>query len=242
MLPEGVIRHTAAILGGRRRRAVADRARFRRACGSSRCTRTPASPLRSACRSGSPTLRFRSRSDSSRCGSCGIRPTSWAGRALAALGIAAGVLLWQRPELLLRRAGLAGHRGAHSCAAICGMPIFGLLGGCAVFLFLAQGDSPANAVIGSYDQLTSEGLAAIPLVHARRIPAGRRPRLGPPAAPVPRVLRMDAGRHRDRDGDAVRVLHGVHRRIGRHDPRARRTAAAGIARRRLPPERFRSAC
>src|SRR4029077_3660280 len=48
-------------------------------------------------------------------------------------------------------------------AAILGMPIFALLGGCAVILFLIQGDSPANAIIGSYDQLTSADLPAIPL-------------------------------------------------------------------------------
>jgi C4-dicarboxylate transporter, DctM subunit len=48
-------------------------------------------------------------------------------------------------------------------SAVCGMPIFGLLGGIAVFLFLAQGDSAATALIGSYDQLTSDGLAALPL-------------------------------------------------------------------------------
>lgn len=88
--------------------------------------------------------------------------SSWLGRAVAALGIAAGVLLWQRPELLN---GVSPWPGIAVIifSAICGMPIFGLLGGCAVFLFLAQGDSPANAVIGGYDQLTSEGLAAIPL-------------------------------------------------------------------------------
>ncbi len=87
---------------------------------------------------------------------------SWAGRALAVLGIGAGVLLWLRPELLNGAPAWPGI-AVIIFAAVCGMPIFGLLGGCAVFLFLAQGDSPANAVIGGYDQLTSEGLAAIPL-------------------------------------------------------------------------------
>ena len=43
------------------------------------------------------------------------------------------------------------------------MPIFALIGGAAVILFLVQGDSPANAIIGSYDQLTSTDLPAIPL-------------------------------------------------------------------------------
>ena len=48
-------------------------------------------------------------------------------------------------------------------AAILGMPIYALIGGAAVILFLVQGDSPANAIIGSYDQLTSTDLPAIPL-------------------------------------------------------------------------------
>jgi tripartite ATP-independent transporter DctM subunit len=91
---------------------------------------------------------------------------SWTGRALAAVGIAAGIWLYvqfgDRPEVL---AGTPIWPGVAVLilGAICGMPIFGLLGGCAVFLFLTQGDSPANAVIGSYDLLTSEGLAALPL-------------------------------------------------------------------------------
>jgi tripartite ATP-independent transporter DctM subunit len=85
-----------------------------------------------------------------------------AARAVAALGIVAGVALWQWPELL---DGVSAWPGivVLVAAAICGMPIFGLLGGAAVFLFLAQGDSPANAVIGSYGQLTSETLPALPL-------------------------------------------------------------------------------
>ena len=50
-----------------------------------------------------------------------------------------------------------------SGAAMLGMPIYALIGGAAVILFLIQGDSPANAIIGSYDQLTSTDLPAIPL-------------------------------------------------------------------------------
>lgn len=48
-------------------------------------------------------------------------------------------------------------------AAALGMPIFALFGGLAAVLFLVQGDSPANVVIGSYDQLTSTDLPAIVL-------------------------------------------------------------------------------
>ena len=84
------------------------------------------------------------------------------GRALAALGIVAGAWMSTHPELLLDQSGwpwiaiLVG-------AAILGMPIYAFIGGAAVILFLVQGDSPANAIIGSYDQLTSTDLPAIPL-------------------------------------------------------------------------------
>ena len=87
---------------------------------------------------------------------------SMKGRTLAALGIAAGAWFSTHPELLLDQSiwpwmvVLVG-------AAILGMPIFALIGGAAVILFLVQGDSPANAIIGSYDQLTSTDLPAIPL-------------------------------------------------------------------------------
>ncbi len=85
-----------------------------------------------------------------------------AGRAIAAAGIAAGWWLSQRPEILLDASPWP-WIGLLIAAAVLGMPIFALLGGCAVILFLIQGDSPANAVIGSYDQLTSTDLPAIPL-------------------------------------------------------------------------------
>ncbi|MFO7695354.1 MAG: TRAP transporter large permease subunit [Vicinamibacterales bacterium] len=83
-------------------------------------------------------------------------------RALAALGIVAGVWISRYPALL---DGVSAWPGIAVLilAAVLGMPIFALLGGAAVFLFLAQGDSPANAIIGSYDQLTSSDLPALPL-------------------------------------------------------------------------------
>ena len=85
-----------------------------------------------------------------------------AGRAMASAGIAAGAWISTHPELLLDQSGwpwLAVLVGA----AVLGMPIFALIGGAAVILFLVQGDQPANAIIGSYDQLTSNDLPAIPL-------------------------------------------------------------------------------
>lgn len=84
------------------------------------------------------------------------------GRGIAGLGIVTGAWISMHPELLFDQpawpwiAVLFG-------ATILGMPLYALIGGAAVILFLAQGDAPANAIIGSYDQLTSTDLPAIPL-------------------------------------------------------------------------------
>lgn len=83
-------------------------------------------------------------------------------RAVAALGIVAGVWISQHPALIDGAPAWPGI-ALLILAAVAGMPIFALLGGAAVFLFLAQGDAPANAIIGSYDQLTSADLPALPL-------------------------------------------------------------------------------
>jgi len=90
---------------------------------------------------------------------CSSRP--W-GRVVATLGPLAGAWITLRPGVL---EGVPAWPGLAvlALAAVAGMPIFALLGGAAVLLFLAQGDSPANAVIGSYDQLTSADLPALPL-------------------------------------------------------------------------------
>jgi tripartite ATP-independent transporter DctM subunit len=84
------------------------------------------------------------------------------GRSLALLGIVAGAWISTHPQLLLDSPGWL-WLALLLAAAILGMPIFAVIGGAAVILFLIQGDSPANAIIGSYDQLTSTDLPAIPL-------------------------------------------------------------------------------
>ena len=84
------------------------------------------------------------------------------GRAIAALGIAIGIMTALRPEWF-HGIPVWPIVGILIAAAVCGMPIFGLLGGLGVFLFMAQGDDPANAIINSYGQLVSEGVRAIPL-------------------------------------------------------------------------------
>ena len=88
---------------------------------------------------------------------------SWWGRAIAAGGIVAGLLLNQHravlegqsvfPWLILILA-----------AGVLGAPIFTLLGGIALFASLVRGTPPAVLPLMAYQQLTtSPGIAAIPL-------------------------------------------------------------------------------
>jgi C4-dicarboxylate transporter DctM subunit len=87
---------------------------------------------------------------------------AWIGRAIAALGLVAGFWLAQHAEIL---------RGEPSwpwivvliAAGLIGAPIFSLLGGIAVFSFLVGGDGPVIMAIKAHEELTSPGLAAIPL-------------------------------------------------------------------------------
>jgi C4-dicarboxylate transporter DctM subunit len=88
---------------------------------------------------------------------------AWPGRTVAALGVV--VALW-----------IGAHRGALEglpawpgialvvAAAVLGAPIFVLLGGIALVLFLADGSAPIVLLIKAHEELTqSVGLAAIPL-------------------------------------------------------------------------------
>jgi tripartite ATP-independent transporter DctM subunit len=87
----------------------------------------------------------------------------WWGRAVAALGIVAGIVIHSRA------AAFEGNPmwpwiSLVVIAAVLGAPIFVLLGGIAVFASLAQGNTPVVLMIRAYEQLTtSTGLAAIPL-------------------------------------------------------------------------------
>jgi len=83
-------------------------------------------------------------------------------RAVAACGLMAGAWLARHPGFMLDTSPWP-WIGVLAAATVLGMPIFALLGGCAVILFLVQGDHPAVVIIGSYDQLTSTDLPAIPL-------------------------------------------------------------------------------
>ena len=119
-------------------------------------------------------------------------------------------------------------------AGVLGAPIFALLGGIALFASLSRGNPPAVLPLMAYQELTtSTGHRRHSAVHARRLPARGREIVGAAAARLPRLGRLGCRRHGHRRRDAVRVLHALHRRIGRHDPRARRPAAAGARRQRV---------
>lgn len=87
---------------------------------------------------------------------------AWPGRALAGLGIVAG--LWATGNL----DAISGLPAWPFVAlilvgAVLGTPIFAVLGGIALVLFLVQGSLPVVILIKANEQLTSETLAAIPL-------------------------------------------------------------------------------
>ena len=103
-----------------------------------------------------------------------------------------------------------------------------------------DGSRPVVPLIKAYEGADvavgqSRGDSAL---HAGRLPARRGQVVGAAAARVARAVRLGAGRHRGGGGDALRVLHAVHRRLRRHDPRARRAAAAGAAHGEGYRERF----
>ena len=130
-----------------------------------------------------------------------------------------------------------------SSPASLGAPIFALLGGIALFASLTSGNPPVVLPMMAYQELTtSTGIAAIPLFTL----AGFLLAEGKSSERLLRVFRalgrLGAGRHGGRRGDAVRVLHALHRRLGRHDSRAGRTAAAGARSATAIASGFRSAC
>ena len=87
----------------------------------------------------------------------------WAGRAIAALGLVAGIYLSMHLDLL-EGMSLLPWLAIVIVAGILGAPIFTLLGGVAVFAFLVAGSKPIVLMIKASEELTtSTGLAAIPL-------------------------------------------------------------------------------
>src|SRR5262249_2198792 len=86
----------------------------------------------------------------------------WADRALAALGIVAGVLFVYQPSLI-ERAPLSLGFVVIVAAAVAGTPPFAILGGPGAFLFMHGGTAPGTILIETYSLSVSPTLPAIPL-------------------------------------------------------------------------------
>jgi tripartite ATP-independent transporter DctM subunit len=87
----------------------------------------------------------------------------WWGRAVALLGIAAGLLLYQQRGLFENQSVMPWF-ALVLIGGILGAPIFALLGGFALFASLTLGNPPAVLPLMAYQELTtSTGIAAIPL-------------------------------------------------------------------------------
>ena len=88
--------------------------------------------------------------------------TSWPARLAGAAGIVVGLVLAQAPGLLEHHSVWPGLILVIAAAAV-GAPIFSVLGGAAVLLFMADGVTPATVLIETYSLSVSPTLPAIPL-------------------------------------------------------------------------------
>jgi C4-dicarboxylate transporter, DctM subunit len=88
--------------------------------------------------------------------------TRWPARALGLAGIVVGLALSRYPGLLENRPAWPGLLVVLAAAAV-GAPIFAILGGAAVLLFMSDGVTPATVLIETYSLSVSPTLPAIPL-------------------------------------------------------------------------------
>lgn len=86
----------------------------------------------------------------------------WGGRLLAAAGLASAGIVWRSPLLLDGREVWPGLLVILAAGAL-GAPIFAVLGGAAVLLFLSEGTTPVLILIKTYTLAVSPTLPAIPL-------------------------------------------------------------------------------
>ncbi|MBI3262897.1 MAG: TRAP transporter large permease subunit [Acidobacteria bacterium] len=87
---------------------------------------------------------------------------TWRGRSAAASGLAIGLVLALWPELVRGRPAWPGVAILLAAAGL-GAPIFALLGGAAVLLFLSEGVGPSAILIETYQLAVSPTLPSIPL-------------------------------------------------------------------------------
>jgi tripartite ATP-independent transporter DctM subunit len=88
--------------------------------------------------------------------------SAWPGRILAATGILIGLWIARHPEAFAGQPIWPWLVGIVISAAL-GAPIFAVLGGATLFLFLVQGSLPIVMLIKAHEQLTNETLPSIPL-------------------------------------------------------------------------------
>jgi tripartite ATP-independent transporter DctM subunit len=86
----------------------------------------------------------------------------WSGRAIAATGLVAGLWIAWNPEVLQGMPAWPWLALTLVGAAI-GAPIFAVIGGTTLFLFMVEGSLPVVMLVNAYAQLTSETLPSIPL-------------------------------------------------------------------------------
>jgi tripartite ATP-independent transporter DctM subunit len=87
---------------------------------------------------------------------------AWWGRLLASVGLIAAFVLIRAPSWL-EGASPGPHLAILLVAAVLGAPIFVVLGGAAVLLFMSEGTTPATVLVETYALSTSPTLPAIPL-------------------------------------------------------------------------------
>jgi C4-dicarboxylate transporter, DctM subunit len=88
--------------------------------------------------------------------------SGWVARGAAAAGLAVGIVVSANPAMLEGRSPWPGVALVALGGAL-GAPIFAILGGAAVLLFMADGVTPAAILIETYSLSVSPTLAAIPL-------------------------------------------------------------------------------
>jgi tripartite ATP-independent transporter DctM subunit len=86
----------------------------------------------------------------------------WLDRALASIGLLAGVLFLNVPSILEAHSLWPGF-AIVVAAAVVGTPLFAILGGLAALLFMHEGTTPATILIETYSLSVSPTLPAIPL-------------------------------------------------------------------------------
>ncbi len=137
---------------------------------------------------------------------------AWRGRLLAGTGLIAALVLLLWPASIEMRSFTPWLVTLVAAAAL-GAPIFALLGGAAVLLFMIDGVTPAAVLIETYALNTSPTLPAIPLFTLAGFLLAEGQASSRLLRRLPGLVRLDSRRHRGGLRGAVLILHGVHGRL-----------------------------